>query len=609
MRSGSGESLRYEVDELSAKMARKISESITRTEFYRKLENALPSKRLILFFEKKIMHEIYPIIRTACIINYYKRNGDNCTHAILWPQSGILLSLQTLWMGETISLFTYRRVIDKTQIKSLIKTILISMESFVYRLVYRDYIEKKENVSTTAIGIHCYEGIDLTKRNEIFWLPSSNISPKKTLIYFDRTSYLISSAYKTFITKEILDEIGTMGMRWVFLERNPFLRLKPIWVPQKSLHGLVAKLRRKHNLMVYKKDLPLEQWVFKTSKELLYRFSYWKSFYKAFNIKIDFDIEEPGYNNVCKAITLDVLGGVLVGFQRSELSGPKGSFLGMFPQHIFFTWNKRVIENLLENDNRNNSYIISGYCYDYVFQEHLQECNLLRRKLDDLGVYFIIALFDNIFGDHSHFSRNIIESFYKNFLNWVIEDKSVGLILKPKKHWFLKKNLPEIENIIKQAESTGRCIVLPDSQGSFPSRASRISDIAVGIGISSALIESVLTGTRGILCDLTHCHSHLFYKDGYNKIIFDDIELMIKSLKQYKSGVHKNNDLGDFSPWYDLLDPFRDRKAYTRIGNHLNLLLKGFEQGNNRSSVIRNANKQYKAAWGDNKVVEIQNYD
>ena len=261
------------------------------------------------------------------------------------------------------------------------------------------------------------------------------------------------------------------------------------------------------------------------------------------------------------------------------------------------------------NDNRNNSYIVSGYCYDYAFKVHLKECNLLRRKLKDRDVHFIIALFDNTFGDHSHFSKNMIESFYKRFLNWVLQDKSIGLILKPKQHRFIKRNLPEIESIIKQAQSTGRCMVLPDSQGSFPSRASKISDIAVGIGISTALIESVLTGTRGILCDLTHCHSHLFYKDGYNKIIFDDIELMIKSLKQYKSDVHKNYDLGDFSPWYDLLDQFRDGKAYTRIGSYLNLLLKGFEQGNNRSSVIKNANKQYKATWGANNVVEIQNYD
>ncbi len=609
MRSANGESLRYEVAELSAGMAKKIAELIPRTEIYRKLENALPSKRLILYFEKKIVNQIYPIIRTACIINYYKRNGDNCTHAILWPQSGILLSLQTLWMGETISLLTYRGVIDKTQIKSLIKTILISMESFIYRLIYRDYIEKKENDSTTTIGIHCYEGIDLTRRNEIFWLPASNISPKKILIYFDRTSYLISSAYKTFITKEILDEIGTMGMRWVFLERNPFLRSKPIWVPQKSLPGLVAKLRQKHNLMIYKKDLPLEQWVFKTSKELLYRFSYWKSFYKAFNIKIDIDIEEAGYNPVCKAITLDVLGGALVGYQRSELFGPKGLFFGDFPHHIFFPWNKRGIENLMENDNKNNSYVISGYCYDYAFKEHIKECKLLRRKLNNMGVNFIIALFDNIFGAHSHFSKKIIESFYKSFLNWMLQDKSIGLILKPKKHWFIRKNLPEIENIIKQAQSTGRCIVLPDSQGSFPSRASKISDIAVGIGISSALIESVLTGTRGILCDLTHHRSHFFYKAGHNKIIFDSIELLIESLKQYKQNIKDKNNLGDFSLWNDLLDPFRDGKANSRIANHIELLLNGFERGNNRGAIISNSNKHYKSVWGDNKVVEIQDYD
>jgi len=609
MRSVNGESLRYEVAELSADMAKKIAALIPRTEIYRKLEVALPSKRLILYFEKKIVNQIYPIIRTACIINYYKRNGDNCMHTILWPKSGILLSLQNLWMGESISLLTYSGVFDRAEIKSIIKTIVKNLESFLYRLIFRDYVERKDNVLTATIGIHCYEGIDLTRRNEIFWLPSSNINPEKILMYFDHTSYLLSLAYKTFISKKILDEIGTKGIRWVFLERNPFLRLKPIWVPQESLPCLVEKLRQKHNLMIPNKDLPLDRWVFKTSKELLYRFSYWSSFYKAFNIQIDIDIEEAGFNPVCKAITLDVLGGVLVGYQRSELFGPKGLFFGDFPHHVFFSWNKRGIENLMDNNNRNNSYVISGYCYDYAFKENLDECNLMRRKLNDQGVNFIIALFDNIFGDHSHFSKNIIESFYKGFLNWVLQDKSIGLVLKPKKHWFIKKNLPEIENIIKHAESTGRCIVLPESQGSFPSRVSKISDIAVGVGISSALIESVLAGTRGILCDLTHHRSHFFYEAGHNKIIFDSIELLIEFLIQYKQNIKDKNNLGDFSLWNDLLDPFRDGKANSRIANHIESLLNGFERGNNRDTIIGNSNKQYKNVWGDNKVIEVQDYD
>lgn len=609
MRSANGESLRYEVAELSAGTAKKIAELIPRTELYKKLEHALPSKRLILYFEKKIVNQIYPIIRTACIINYYKRNGDNCIHTILWPKSGILLSLQDLWIGESISLLTYSGVFDRAEIKSIIKTIVKSLESFLYRLIFRDYVEKKENNSAVTISVHCSEGIDLKKRNEIFWLPGSNINPEQILLYFDRTSYIISSVYKAFINKNFLNKIGSMGMRWIFLERNPLLRLKPIWIPQKSLSGLVAKLRKRHNLMMYKKDVPLERWVSMTSKELLFSFSYWMSFYKAFNIKIDIDIQESGYNNVCKAITLDILGGVLVGFQRSEFFGPKGLFLGDFPHHIFFSWNKRGIENLVENDNRNNSYIISGYCYDYALNELPQECDLLKRKLNKSGASFIVAIFDNNFGSHSHFSKKIIKLFYESFFNWMLQESDIGLILKPKNYAFLTKNLPGIEDIVKKAQLTGRCVILSNSQGRFPSNISRASDVAVGIGISTALLEAVLPGTRGVLCDLTHCRSHFFYKKGYNKIIFDNVELLIDSLRQYKIGTNDKSDLGDFSLWLDLLDPFRDGKAHNRIGNYLYFLHKGFEQGSSRKTIIKNANKQYKDNWGDNKVVEIQDYE
>jgi hypothetical protein len=361
--------------------------------------------------------------------------------------------------------------------------------------------------------------------------------------------------------------------------------------------------------VISNEDSPLERWVFKASKELLYRFSYWKSFYNSFNIKIDIDIEEAGFNPICKAITLDVLDGVLVGYQRSELFGPKGLFFGDFPHHIFFSWNKRGVEKLIENYNRNNSYVVSGYCYDYVFKEHLKECDLLRRKLRNLDVQFIIGLFDNISGAHSHFSKDMLKTFYKSFLNWVLQDKSIGMILKPKKYRFIKKKLPEIANIIKQAESTGRCIVLPESQGSFPSRVSSVSDIAVGIGISSALIESVLAGTRGVLCDLTHHRSHFFYEAGHNKIIFDSIELLIESLKQYQQKIKCKDNIGDFSLWNDLLDPFRDGKANSRIANYIESLLNGFERGGKRGAIISNSNKLYRKVWDDNKVIEIQDYD
>ena len=66
------------------------------------------------------------------------------------------------------------------------------------------------------------------------------------------------------------------------------------------------------------------------------------------------------------------------------------------------------------------------------------------------------------------------------------------------------------------------------------SDAARIADISVGIKISSAVTEAVLAGCRGI-----HYYNSLpywkdYYKWGYEKLVFDDLDGMIDAIKDIK---------------------------------------------------------------------------
>lgn len=601
MKSESGEAIRYEVEELSAKKSKEITDVLTRTKNYRRLQEILPSDRLRLYFEKKIKYEIYPVIRTACIINYYKRNNgsdSNENHIILWPASGVLSALQALWPYEEIRLAAYRKIIDKSLLMSIARRLMINAESYFHMLSKSNRLSKKDS-SQTRIGIHFYDGIDLTKRNEIFWFSESYISPERIVYYFDNTSFRLTPA-----SSKILDKIEAMRMSWVFLRRNPLLRLRPVWAPRIRLGRLIAALDGKEDISI-PANSSLERWIYWAAKDLLFNFAYWKSFYTDFNIKIDIDIEEAGVLNVCKAIALDSLDGIMVGFQRSEMSGTKGMFLGLHPHHVLFTWNKRGISSLADSENINYCSIISGYCYDYIFKEHHQECFEMKKRLNDSKDNFIVAFYDNIFGSHSHFSINMMEIMYRSLLHWLLQDEDIVLILKPKKAWFLRKNLPDIYRLIDIAQEKGQCIVI-DSPGCFPSYTASACDIAVGIGISSALLEAVLAGARGVMCDLT-CHwSSPFYALGHNRIIFENVELLLEALKKYKADTvsRRKNDLGDFSPWLDLLDPFRDGNAHKRIGRYISDLFDSFESSFDRKRTIDYANRRYREIWGNDKVVE-----
>ena len=114
-------------------------------------------------------------------------------------------------------------------------------------------------------------------------------------------------------------------------------------------------------------------------------------------------------------------------------------------------------------------------------------------------------------------------------------------------------------------------------------------------------------GYGGVDCDLTSLRSHPFYQWGYEKVVFDDIDKMMVSLKRYKENPNNEPELGDWSLHLDELDPFRDGRGGERIGTYIRCLLEVFKKGGNRDEAIRNANKLYSERWGSDKVITLAN--
>jgi hypothetical protein len=63
--------------------------------------------------------------------------------------------------------------------------------------------------------------------------------------------------------------------------------------------------------------------------------------------------------------------------------------------------------------------------------------------------------------------------------------------------------------------------------------------------------------------------------------------------------------LGDWTPFLDRLDPFRDGHAGERMGAYLRWCLDGFDDGLDRDEVIRWASEKYKDQWGSDKAVML----
>ena len=87
-------------------------------------------------------------------------------------------------------------------------------------------------------------------------------------------------------------------------------------------------------------------------------------------------------------------------------------------------------------------------------------------------------------------------------------------------------------------------------------------------------------------------------------MIFKNWEDTIDALMEHFQTPNGIPGFGDWTPIIDDFDPFRDGKAAQRMGNYLNWLIQGFEEGLDRDVVMANATEKYRKQWGNDKVLD-----
>lgn len=606
MKGADGSALWYEVNTCASEHAVRIYHTFKSTPCYSQLTQKLRSPRLPAYFKFIIKREIYPFIHQACVIQWYKRNNQQISHkenTVLVPNYGVLSELARCWNFESVPI----KLIGLFSLSSIRD---ISCRTFLLRRVVRAYIKncigeifkrisifKKRNTSPQTskkqtIACHFVEGADFSKRNCLNWYPESGIDSERVLIYFD------TLFRGERVKKEVIQHIERLGFRWIALKKSIIENQSAyFWRAPKIPDDFCIKKNSAHSIK--------EKWLLKAGNDLLRQVHFWSSFYDVFDICINYIPEEGVAKNIAQAIAFDIRKekpGVLIGKQRSEIFIQNYNFevLAFHPKHIFFIWNKRVKDYLSSGYGYTDMLITTGYPNN-IFRNDKSRVNLLKSR----GVKFIIALFDDAHGKDSIFSTKKMAIFYESFLQWLVNDPELGLIIKSKKPAVIN-TVPLIESLLKIALKTGRCIRIDDEWGRLPSEASFGADMAVGVGISSALIEAVIAGCKGIHYDMTGLKSHEFYRWGYESIIFDDPERMMLALKRYHSNPEDESQLGDWSSYLDLLDPFRDGKGGQRMGAYMHCLLDNFAAGKNRDEAIRGANEEYAKSWGDDKIINMR---
>jgi|GEM_PF-1247260 len=596
----------YNTEKLSADYASGIIDAVVRdSPVYKEIEAKLNnSGHVRLYFQTIIKLKIYPLVY------------DICENGLRGKAGG----------GHKKDLFKCGGI-DKSILPDLIKAVHEPIDpkyrsEWFYKITQevearagitlKKYIKKIYNRFFTGIGnnrisasksaegmiaVKYGEGFKTDGRSDIFWLTEGKIDPRRVIFILQGFSGVRNSHQS-----EIIATIKKLGFQLVCLKEFIIGRDVPVWYPKKDGRSLSLSLR-------CRPSSKLDKWICLIGEKLISEVSYWKEFIDELNIRVMFVKDERNPETIIQNIAFCLNGnpsGFLCGHQRSEMYYPSGALIGSHPKNILFTWNARSADYFKPNFDHFLMNVITGYPYDAIYKDNLSVDDRYSRHTGKGDDKFVITLFDNISGGMTNPIKKImLKNFYECFLRWLKEDKDVFFIIKSKKELALR-DLKEICSEISAMEDLGRCCFVLEKE-TLPAHFSKRSDFAVGIGISTAVTEAVLSGCRGIHCDLTRLYCHDFYDWGYEKIIFDDVGRLICALKEYKRHPENNSDLGEWACHMDALDPFRDGNSGRRIGEYVNWLVEGFDMDMTGRDVLAYANKLYVRQWGENKVIAMEN--
>jgi hypothetical protein len=603
MPNETGGAMHWDIYVMAGQIASLLVDQRALSPAYRQMVQLLPAEKLPIYFKNHVKRIVIPPIRALHVARWHARHGKRGpAHEVQWRgHGGLGQALQEVWSDPSIPLFIESPDNPRLSGKTLLRGLRNTVKSAGWKVRTSLGIEKAASLPVTpenTVAVHYREGIDLSRRSDIFWNKGLLVEPGRILILIDGTR----GAYKGVqIPEEVLQEIEDTGMQWVCLERGQVARSgAPVWSQDSNEKVLVRRFQQERTAP----SSSLEKWADSASLWLLGQVDYWVSLFTRFNVKALVDVAGANHRHMAQSIALDLLDGVRVGWQRSEQMTVEGTYIGHHSNHVFFTWNARTLAGPAPGRQDIGPVLVSGFPYDQTWEDDGGP-QQLRQSMAENGARFTVALFDNMIMRHTHLSRSMMLGFYRSFLEWVLAEPEVGVITKSKKPAIIQE-LPEIHGLMAEAEATGRWINLTDVFGRLPSDASRAADISVGIGISTAASEAVAAGGRAIHCDLPAMRSHPFYQWGYNKVVFDDMDRMMNALKRYMVDPASEPGLGDFSSAMDQIDPFCDGRAGERIGSYIANLLQSFDSDLNRDQAINKANKDYALKWGQESVRQAE---
>jgi hypothetical protein len=435
------------------------------------------------------------------------------------------------------------------------------------------------------------EGDDKIQKDDLFWWRNSSVASDRLLYMFEREDIQP--------TKDRVKQVQNLGIESValtskFLGDNPGLLIKN----RKSSSFLVTfknfcfalKLARKTFIAdeFSSAVLALVNWQYFIGRKL-------SDIYKTLNLKGVFHFEEAGIDVVSLASVMN--DSMRIGTHWASHTGINQT--SSRSHQVYFLWGDHDTQLVLDTGSMSRTLLISGcFLSDHSNKEARQHAETALKEMRKEGARYTLTLFD---------SSTPCPEFYRFFLQWLVDDPCLGLLIKSKGKSWNEVCGHGLNGLVDRAKRSNRIHVL--DLRSSPADAALLSDFAIGVTAISALVVSALQGARVIFLDYERIDQGLqkpyciLHSLGSNRCVFYEPEVMRQALMDYFENPTGNPSLGDATPILDQLDPFRDGKASQRIGEFVSWYLEELNDGLNADDAIRSATEKYANKWGADKVI------
>ncbi len=333
-----------------------------------------------------------------------------------------------------------------------------------------------------------------------------------------------------------------------------------------------------------------------------------KSFFKKENIKIYLTWNKFDADHILKKEAVNSLGGVSAVWQIATDGAPLID--SRTYSDIIFTYSKFSAGLETSIESKFKCIVITGCVKDYKNPLLMDKAQVIRDRLNFNGAENIVCVYDeNSHTDHRwHTGHELQRENYKLILQELLKNKRLGVIFKPKTAYTLRERLGEVNQLLQDAEETGRCLVMENVSRTTTITSPIIAAMAADLCIHShlcagtAAFEAYLAGTPTFLIDREGFPESKYYELPDGKVIFNDWPKTIAAMNEFfESG--PCGDLGDWKDFINELDPYRDGLGAKRMGFFLDKLRAELSKTRCKDEAINFAAQAYKANWGDDKII------